>query len=152
MRHNADIFLNEYKSIYLNEPLRFTRLSANITMNHSFTLPHGITAELSGFYNSATVNGITQLIPRGMVSVGAQKSLWDNKAMLRLNVNDIFHSMRFGATKEFANINNQFRGQFDSRFVRATFTYNFGNRNINTVRQRRSGSEEEQRRVGGGNN
>ncbi len=71
---------------------------------------------------------------------------------LRLNVSDVFYSMRFGASNNFAGTDNAFRGQFESRVARATFSYNFGNREIKGNRQRRTGSDEELRRVGGGNN
>jgi hypothetical protein len=119
-------------------------------MTHNFTLPLGITAELNSFYNSPSINGMANQLGRGQVSVGAQKSFWDKKATLRLNLNDVFYTMRFGASNTFANTDNLFVGRFESRVLRASFTYNFGNKNIKTARQRRTGSEDEQRRVSGG--
>jgi hypothetical protein len=152
MRQSADIFWSQYNAVYLNQNLDVNRIAANVSMNHNFILPHGITAELSGFYNSPSVNGMSNQLGRGQVSVGAQKSLWDKKAMLRVNLNDVFKTMRFGASNTFANTDNLFTGKFESRVIRVSFTYNFGNKNIKSARQRRSGSEEEQRRVAGGNN
>lgn len=152
MRQSADIFWAQYNAVYLNQNLDVNRIAANFSMNHNFILPQGITAELSGFYNSPSVNGMSKQLRRGQVSVGAQKSLCDKKATLRVNLNDVFYTMRFGASNTFANTDNLFIGRFESRVLRVSFTYNFGNKNIKSARQRRVGSEEEQRRVGGGNN
>ncbi len=117
-------------------------------MNHSFVLPHGLTAELTGFYNSPLVYGMLRTTGFGQISAGVQKHLWNKAATLRLNVSDLFQTMRPGGTIRHATTNLQFSNWFESRVTRLTFTYNFGNQKLKAVRQRRSGVEDEQGRAG----
>ncbi|MVM33463.1 TonB-dependent receptor [Spirosoma sp. HMF4905] len=152
LQPSANVFWNAYNAEFAGQRLDYRQLSANLTLNQSFILPYGLTAELSGFYNSPSVYGMMHFRGMGQLSVGLQKSLWDKAATLRLNVSDILHTMRSGGTLNFASTNLSFISQWESRVARLTFTYNFGNRNLKTARQRRSGVEDEQNRIGGGNN
>ncbi|WP_158600301.1 TonB-dependent receptor domain-containing protein [Fibrisoma montanum] len=149
-RQTVDVFYNAYDAEYAGERLDYRQVSANVTSNHSFVLPHGFTAELSGFYNSPFVYGMLRLRALGQVSVGVQKTLWNKTATVRLNVSDLFQTMRPGGVINHGTTNVTFTNRFESRVARLTFTYNFGNRNIKGGGQRRSSAEEEQRRIGGG--
>ncbi|WP_345267613.1 TonB-dependent receptor domain-containing protein [Nibrella viscosa] len=148
MRQSIDLFYNKYNAEYLNQKLDYSRFAANLTMNHSFVLPNGFTAELSGFYNSPGVYGILKPMSIYAVNMGVQKSFWDKKANLRVNVNDIFFTQKFRGVIDYSNLNLRFISTGETRVVRATFTYNFGNRNIKSARQRRTSVEDEQGRVG----
>ncbi|WP_460934797.1 TonB-dependent receptor domain-containing protein [Spirosoma humi] len=152
LQPSANVFWNAYNAEFAGQRLDYRQLSANVTLNQSFILPHGLTAELSGFYNSPLVYGTMHMRGMGQLSVGVQKSLWNKAATLRLNVSDVLHTLRSGGTMNFATTNLSFVNQRESRVARLTFTYNFGNRTMKTTRQRRSGVEEEQNRIGGGNN
>ncbi|GAB4002972.1 outer membrane beta-barrel family protein [Spirosoma daeguense] len=152
LQPSANVFWNAYNAEFAEQRLDYRQLSANVTLNQSFMLPHGLTAELSGFYNSPLVYGMMHIRGMGQLSVGVQKSLWHKAATLRLNVSDVLNTLRSAGTMNFATTNLSFVNQWESRVARLTFTYNFGNRTIKTTRQRRSGVEEEQNRIGGGNN
>ncbi|GAB4023971.1 outer membrane beta-barrel family protein [Spirosoma koreense] len=151
-RPTANVFWNAYNADYAGHRLDYRRLSANLTLNQNFVLPYGLTAEVSAFYNSPGVYGMMQFRGMGQLSLGVQKSLWNKAASLRFNVSDLLHTMRSGGYSNFATTNIRFVNQWESRVARLTFTYNFGNRNLKTARQRRSGVEEEQGRIGGGSN
>ncbi|WP_040007250.1 outer membrane beta-barrel protein [Fibrisoma limi] len=148
VRQSVDVFFNQYQTVYLAQALDNRQLSANVRMNHSFTFPNEFTAEVTGFYNSPTASGTVQLVGRGQVSVGVQKSLWNKRANAGLNLSDVFKTMRFGSYNNFANTEILFRGQFESRVVRLSFTYNLGDQRLKSTPQRRTSSEEEQGRVG----
>lgn len=149
VRPSFNVFLNAYNAEYAGLPLDYRHVSANLNMNHSFVLPHGLTAELTGFYNSPLVYGMLRTTGLGQISAGVQKHLWNKAGTLRLNVSDLFSTMRPGGTVRHATTNLQFSNQFESRVARLTFTYNVGNQKLKAVRQRRSGVEDEQNRVGG---
>lgn len=78
-----------------------------------------------------------------------QHSFLDKKATLKLNVSDIFNTMRFDEVVAFANMNYRTQRRWESRVARLTFSYRFGNKELKPDRRRRTGSEEEQRRLGG---
>ena len=149
-RQSADFFRNAYDAEYAGQRLDYRQWSANLTTNHQFTLPHGLTAELSAFYNSPLVYGMLRTTGFGQMSAGMQKSLWHKAAILRLNVSDLFNTLRPGGTIVFGNTNLSFRNRFESRVARLTFTYNFGNRTTKGPHPaERSGVNDEQNRVGG---
>ena len=149
MRPSANVFWNAYDAEYAGQRLDYRQLSANLTMNQSFVLPHGFTTELSGFYNSPMVYGQMLYKSQGQLSVGVQKSLWNKAATLRMNVSDLLHTMRGAGSANLPNTRLDFVSRWESRVARLTFTYNFGNRSLKTARQRRSGVEDEQGSIGG---
>ncbi|UHG89549.1 TonB-dependent receptor domain-containing protein [Spirosoma oryzicola] len=147
VRQTADIFLNAYDAEYLGERLDYRRVSANFTMNHRFTLAKGFTAELSGWYNTASIYGQGRFGGMGQVNVGLQKTMLAKAATLRLNVSDILDITRNRGTIQYAGTNLTFTNRWETRVARLTFTYNFGNRNLKVARQRQSSVEDEQSRV-----
>lgn len=148
MRQSADVFVNKYNAIYLGKSLDNWGIAANLNMSHSFVLPHELTAEVSGFYNSPFVDGLFHGKGFGQLNVGVQKNLWAKKASLKLNVSDLLNVGKFRGTVNNPDVTIRFTSRWETRVARLTFTYNFGNRNIKGIRQRRTGLEDEQRRVG----
>lgn len=145
-RTSINAFINVYDAIVQNEPVTGWGLAANLNINHLFTLPKGINAELSGFYNSPSIDGITRGYSDGQVSIGAQKQLWNKRATLRLNVSDVFFTSWYGGNIRQGQIDLQWVSRRESRVARLAFTYNFGNQKLKNLGQRRSGAEDEQRR------
>lgn len=147
VRGTADVFWNAYRASFQGLPLDYQRLSANFTLNNRLKLPHGLTAELSGWYNSPTLDGQMQVQGMSQLNLGLQKSLWHNTATLRLNVSDVLNQTRTRGAIRYGATDLQFLSRWESRQVRATFTYNFGNRELKAARQRRTSTEDEQSRV-----
>jgi outer membrane receptor protein involved in Fe transport len=147
MRGTADVFWNAYRAQYLGLRLDYQRLSANFTLNNRFKLPHGLTAEVSGWYNSPTLDGQMRVQGMSQLNLGLQKSLWHNKATLRLNVSDVLDMTRSRGSLRYGATDLQYVSRWESRQARATFTYNFGNRELKATRQRRTSAEDEQSRV-----
>ncbi|MVN75743.1 outer membrane beta-barrel protein [Hymenobacter sp. HMF4947] len=125
------------------------QVACNLTLNSSFTLPKGWSAELNGFYESREVYGFEALRARGQVAAGLQKSLWSQKGTFRLNVADIFYTTPINSTYTFANFTERFYRRQDLRVVTAALTYRFGNSKVAAARKRAAGAEEELRRAAG---
>ncbi len=147
MRQSADIFLNRYNAVWLGKPLDNRGIAANLNMSHNLVLPHGITAEIVAFYRSPFVDGMFQGKGTGQVSVGLQKSLWEKKASLKLNVSDVLKTGQFGGYVNNPDVYIRFTSRWETRVARVTFTYNLGKRDLKGIRQRRTSLEDEQRRV-----
>jgi outer membrane receptor protein involved in Fe transport len=149
LRPSLNLSLNAYDAVYANTPLTYRRMTANVNLSQNFVLPHGFTAELTGFYNSPSVYGQMYFGSQGQLNFGLQKSLWKKAALVRFNVSDLFYTARNVGTINFAGTNLSFVGRRESRVATLSFTYNFGNRNIKLNQPRRSGVEDEQGRIGG---
>ncbi|HEX6181095.1 MAG TPA: TonB-dependent receptor [Chitinophagaceae bacterium] len=109
------------------------------------------TAELIGMYNAPTVMmGTFKMKAMWNIDLGLQKQILQGKGTIRTSVSDVFRTMRFRGTSDFAGqvTSNQFR--FESRQFKLNFVYRFGNSQVKAARQRATGTDEENRRVGSG--
>lgn len=118
-----------------------------VVLTNTFTLPKKYTIELMGNYNSPVINGYFNLLSRGFVNFGVQKN-FEKAGILRVSCNDIFETnqMRW---RTLDGTDLEFSGRFRSekRVFMATYTYKFGNSKIKGTRDRKVGSQEEQKRV-----
>ncbi|WP_128544809.1 outer membrane beta-barrel family protein [Larkinella soli] len=146
-RTSVSAFVNVYEAVVQNEPLNDWGPAANLNMSHSFRLPGGITAELSGVYNSPRIDGMTRYLSDGQVSVGAQKQFLKKRATLRLNATDLFFTSRVGGAIHHGLTDLDWVSRRESRTVRLAFSYQLGNQKLKISSQTRSGSEDEQRRT-----
>ena len=110
------------------------------------------TAELLGMYNAPTVMmGTFKMKAMWNVDLGLQKQILKGKGTLRLAVSDIFRTMQFRGTSNFAGQETTNRFRFESRQFKMNFVYRFGSSQVKAARQRATGADDENRRVGSGN-
>jgi iron complex outermembrane recepter protein len=130
---------------------RQIRLAADVVSvyaQQTFTLPYGITAEVSGFYNSPSVWGGTFLNRRfwGM-DAGLQRKFFNDRATLKLTMSDVFQSMQWRGISQFGGLYMDASGGWESRQVRANFTWVLGNKQVKAARQRSTGAGDESDRA-----
>jgi len=82
------------------------------------------------------------------VDGGLQKTVLKGKGNIKASVSDIFNSLHWSATSNFAGQQINARGNFESRQFKVNFTYRFGNNQVKASRQRKTGTDEENQRVG----
>jgi len=117
-------------------------------MQNTFKLGKGWTAELSGLYISPSVwQGVIKSNAMGSVDAGFQKTLFNNKATLRAVVTDIFQTMKWGGTSDFAGVYASVNGQGEMPQFKLNFSYRFGNMQVKAARQRKTGIEDESKRA-----
>lgn len=113
---------------------------------NAFTLSKDGTfsGNLSFTYVSDYIAGSYNFDPFSTLSLGVRKTLWNNRAELSLNVNDIFNNTNTRLTSQYLNQDNSFFAQEEMRYVQVGFKYNFGNfrlednqRNINAAERER---------------
>lgn len=150
MQNNISAFYNRYRSFYYGADLDLGQFGATVFVTNNFTLPKGYTAELGGFWNSPTQYNILQARAQGQINVGIAKSLWNRKASLRLNVQDIFFQNRFAGTVKYRDLNFRVSSRWESRQVRLSFTYRFGNQNVKAARQRGTSTDDLRNRANSG--
>ncbi len=145
----VSVFYNKFETVVKGEEIN--RASAGFFGNtqQTFTLGKGWSSEVSFFYVSPQISqeGLFRMKSMYALNAGLQKQILKKKGTIKLNVNDIFRTQRFRGTYEMANRDLGLRTGWDSRQVRLTFSYRFGNTNVKEARNRKTGLEDELNRV-----
>ncbi len=150
VQNNLSGYYNQLKGNYLGQQINNRQFSFNANINNQFTLPAGLTGELSAIYNSPAVYGVLRAKSEFALNAGIQRNFWDKRATLRFNYNDILRTLRYVEIFDYESINFTTRQYWESHQARLTFTYRFGNTEVKPERRRRTGSEEERNRIGNG--
>lgn len=117
-------------------------------MQNTFKLGKGWTGEISGYYSAPTLwQGVFKSNALGFVDMGIQKTLFQNKANLRVAVSDVFRTLKWKGSSNFTGANIVANGNWESRQLKINFSYRFGNSQVKAARQRKSAIEEENRRA-----
>lgn len=102
-------------------------LSSRVRLYNQFNLSHGWSAEAIMDYSGRNINGQDIINARTIFYAGIQKKLWNNKASLKLNAEDIFHTA--GQNNHSDGVKDSYythRGMFDSQRIGLAFSYRFG--------------------------
>ncbi|PWK18082.1 outer membrane receptor protein involved in Fe transport [Arcicella aurantiaca] len=113
---------------------------------HNIALPKGYKMDVYVNYLGQYIVATNTQLPRFYMNVSFQKSIWKKQGSLKLNLNDIFWSRQYTYRTLSATQNIEGSNYADTRLVRLTLTYKFGNKKLST-RQRNSGSDEVQSRI-----
>ena len=81
------------------------------------------------------------------LNIAIQKTLWDKKGRIILNFNDILYGQKTNGSINYQAINVKFFQIEESRNVRLTFRYSFGNQKLKAARSRATASDTEENRV-----
>jgi iron complex outermembrane recepter protein len=131
-----------------NYDARFTQWSLN--MNQQFRFKKVWGAEISGFYTSKSKNDIQEVVdPAGQLSLGASRSVFNNKGNIKLAARDIFYTQWMKGFTSFYRATETFKLTRDTRVVTLSFTYRFG-KTFKTLKPAERAAGEEIQRVGNG--
>lgn len=119
----------------------------NINLINSLRLPKDFSIEVSGMYQSKSMTGISEYLPVWLLNAGIQKKFGE-KGIVRLAMDDILYSnyWKISTHVPLNNLDTHFTYDFHNQFIRLTYSRNFGNNKLRSVKLK-SGSEEERRRV-----
>jgi hypothetical protein len=87
------------------------------------------------------------------LDAGLQKTVLGGHGSFKVSVTDIFKTLHYTATSEFAGQYIRDTGGYESRLLKLYFTYRFGNLGLKAARRHTNAAEEETKRVAspGGN-
>jgi iron complex outermembrane receptor protein len=142
-----------YKLQHTKLPAEKKYIGYNLNFSQSFILPKGLSAELSGYYNSTSYSGTSRVIGFWTLNGGIKKELKNNKGNLQVSVTDILGTMRIhsynGAfTDEAFNIKSHVRWSAESRkspIIRFTYSRSFGTASPKSQKNRDAGPDEAER-------
>lgn len=106
------------------------------------------TAELSGFYNAPTIYmGAFKGKALWSVDAGMQKTIMKGNATVKASVSDLFNSLTFRGSSDFAGQHSDFKFKGETQQFKLAFNLRFGNNQVKAAKQRNSGADEENKRT-----
>ncbi|MDB5014095.1 MAG: TonB-dependent receptor [Daejeonella sp.] len=149
--NNLTLYYNYFKSPNLiGAPYQSGKLAYQLNTNQSFTVNTSTTVELSGNYQSSQVYGTYLIKPMYGVDLGINKSFAQRRANIKLSANDIFNLRKTQISSAIATQNYRLDEKPETRIIRLSFTYRFGDNQIKGANERARGSSSEERRVRSG--
>jgi len=149
---NAGGYNQAYDADFGNNKTIHTSISTfNLYAQNTIKLPKDFTFEVSGWYNSGGIWGGSYINDQqGSLDLGLQKKLFQDQATLKLSYTDVLNTAPWNSRNVYAGIVIRAHGNWESQQFRASFTWRFGNKQLKGMRQRITGSESEEKRIGGG--
>lgn len=124
--------------------------SCNVYSEQTFKLPKGFSVQLSGWFNSPGYWGTMHSKSQGAMDFGVQKKILDGKGEIRLRVGDILRTAGWRGQNVFSpGLVMNARGNWESKTVTLNFSYRFGSSEVKGARERKTGLEDESKRVKG---
>ena len=109
-------FTNDLEGFYLYFG-NYLNLTKDGTLTGEVTLTHFSNYLFGSYIQSPTTN----------LNIGLRKSLWKNRAVLSIGVEDLLRKANPRYTSQYLNQDNFYRTRFETQLIRVGFTYNFGN-------------------------
>lgn len=132
----------------LNREVDLNVFTVNGYVQQSYKISPLYSVDMSIWASSPSVwQGTFKSSAIGMLDVGASRQVFKNNGTIRIVVTDVFKTLGWKGTNSFAGQNLIASGKFESRQLKLSFTWRFGNSEVRASRDRNSGLEEEQKRV-----
>lgn len=141
------VWHNQFRSQLADGQLSAGSFGGGCYVSQQFNVGKGYGLEASFWAQFPTREGV--FVNRGIssASAGAKKSLWDNKATLKIAINDLFGTQRWMESVDFGSVRGTIRNTWESQNIALSFTWNFGNQNLKTRNRKSGGAEDSDERI-----
>lgn len=121
----------------------------NIYQQHTFDLPLGLKAEISGYYSGPGIwGGVFVYESSWSLDLGLQRRFLKDRLNVRLSASDLFYESGWDGISDYDGLRSLGGGRNDTRRGSISLSYRFGNDNVKS-RKRQTSIEAEESRVGG---
>ncbi len=121
------ITLPRLKIEYQSNEYNNNKAKYYVQCNNYFNLPKEFTISLDYTYNNGGSIGIYKYKPFHSLNFGVQKSCFDDKLNIGLNINDMFRTMIYKYDSRMGNISFHQKEDQDERFVSINIVYRLNN-------------------------
>ena len=147
-----NVYNNLFKGIVNGDYVSLSATTGQLNVSNQFKFAKTWGAEVSGFYQTASLEGVFKIQPIGVMNLGVSKQVLKGKGTIRFSAKDILYSQKAKGTIQYSNIDASFQQQRDSRQLALGFTYRFNKGKLKASSgKRESGASDEQGRVKTGN-
>lgn len=149
MQNNLTYIHNTVRTFYNVTPLEISLSSYTFNSSQTFKFSESLSGELSGFYNGPRLFGSARLEAVHQLNLGVQKKFGDKWGTLKFGINDVLDSFVLKGSTDIPEQNIKTNNRFDfiDRNYVLTYSRNFGNSKLKSSRQRKTGADEEKKRV-----
>mgnify|MGYP002620820020 CR=1 FL=1 len=127
------------------------RFTGSLYASNTFLVKGGWKFEISGWFSSPSIWGGTYLTSSmGSLDLAVQKKFFKDRLSVRLFCNDVLFTSYWRADLQYGDLLIDGSGGWESRKVGINLSYNFGNKEVKKIRDRKTSIEEEENRTGGG--
>ncbi len=145
---NVNSNYSHYQADLDGRTIDLDAVTFGIYAQNSVVFAKTFTAQLTGMYTAPTVyQGMFKANAIWSVDAGVQKKIWKGKATVKTAVSDLFRTLRYSGTSDFAGQRSVSANSFETRQFKLGISYRFGNNQVKASRQRITGVEEENKRV-----
>ena len=114
--------------------------------NNSFTITDNLSAELTFRFNYRNLYGVTTMRNSSNLTAGIQKSFYEKRLLLTVNMTDILWKAYPRGITEFGDVTEAWVSKRDTRVANVGLAYNFGKGKSRM--RRNTGADEEKGRIG----
>lgn len=119
-----------------------------IYTQHRIAFGRGWTGQVTEYFSSPDIWQATlRSHTLWSLDAGIQKTVLGGKGTFKVSVTDIFNTLHYTATSQFAGQYILNTGGYESRLLKLYFTYRFGNQRVKDARKHGNAAEEENKRV-----
>ena len=136
-----------YARLGASSGLQGARPSVFLSTNHTITLPQNFKLEVAGSYMSPLTYGGLAFKSRYGLDLGVSKTVMQGAGTFALNVSDVLNTQRNRYEVQSFGVQSMNVGKAETRFVRLSFNYKFGNRQVKASKRRDTGVEGEKGRM-----
>lgn len=120
----------------------------NIFTQHSLKFAKRWTAELTAFYYAPSLHeGNMRVKAMWSMDAGVQTKLKEDKITMKLSASDPFNTLQFRSQSQFAGQLVRYNTKNETRQIKLSVGIRLGSSDVKAARQRKSGAEEELKRV-----
>lgn len=119
-----------------------------LNLQQSFVIGKDYSAEISGWFNGPSLtNPEWHLKSMGGLDLGLQKRFFSRHATIKISATDILNTAKIYVQSNVGGVNGNGSLLTETRTLRLSFTWRFGSNQVDSSRDRKTGLENEEKRI-----